>query len=215
MAASLALSWGLTPSRYWFDELGRPDLEQIVPRQFGEWAALDKAPVTMVNPEQAETLRIVYSQTLSRIYVNRGSGRSIMLSIALGIDQSQATQLHRPEMCYRTQGFVIDDIRYDMLNSPAGTIKLTRLITHAQLRREPVSYWIRVGKHNARGSLEMNLSRLALAARGYIADGLLFRVSEISGDPNSSFQLQDQFMDDLITALPAPERAALVGSSPS
>jgi len=212
MIGTLAASWWLTPKRYWFDEIGQPDLQQIVPKQFGDWVASDKAPVMMVNPELSEVLRVIYSQTLSRLYVNQRSGHVIMLSIALGVDQSRATQLHLPDGCYRTQGFTVDDKRYDLLNSPIGAIKLTRLATHAHARNEPVSYWIRVGKWNARNPLEINLSRLALAARGYIADGVLFRVSEISDDTESSFRTQDQFMNDLIAAIPPAGRAALIGS---
>jgi EpsI family protein len=212
MLGSLLASWWLTPTRYWFDELGRPDLEQIVPTQFGDWMATDKAPAMLVNPEQVEMLHVIYSQILSRVYVNRNSGRVIMLSIALGVDQAHATQLHHPEACYRTQGFTIDESRYDMLNSPAGQIKLTRFASHASGRKEPVSYWIRVGRWNVRNWVEVNLARLALASRGYIADGLLFRVSEISGDPISSFQLQDAFMTDLIMAVPPTRRGFLIGA---
>jgi EpsI family protein len=211
MMSTLAASWWLTPRHYWFDEIGRPDLERIVPRRFGNWVADEKSPALMVNPELAETLRVIYSQTLARTYVNQRTGRVIMLSIAVGIDQSRTTQLHLPEGCYRTQGFTVDYKRYDLLDSPAGAVKLTRLATHAQARREPVSYWIRVGKWNARGPLEMNLSRLALAAHGYIADGVLFRVSEISGDPESSFHTQDQFMNDLIAAVEPSQRTVLTG----
>ena len=113
MAGSLAAGWWLTPKRYWFDQFGRPDLEQVIPRQFGDWVANDKAPPLIVDPELSETLRIIYSQTLSRIYVNRASGRSVMLSVAHGNDQSGKTQLHLPEGCYGTQGFAVDADHYD------------------------------------------------------------------------------------------------------
>ncbi len=212
MLGTLATAWGLTPKEYWFDELGRPNLEQIVPKQFGDWVASDEAPVLLVNPELSETIRVIYSQTLNRTYVNRSSGRTVMLSIALGVDQAKKTELHSPEACYRTQGFTVDSFRYDTLDSPAGPIKLTRLATHAQARKEPVSYWIRMGQRNVRGPLEMNFSRFELAARGYIADGVLFRVSEISDRTEASFRLQDQFMNDLISEMPTVNRAALIGA---
>ena len=212
MVGATAAAWWLTPTRSWYDELGHPDLEQIVPRQFGDWVASDRTPVMLVDPGLSETLRITYAQTLTRVYLNRNSGRAIMLSIALGVDQSHATQLHHPEGCYRTQGFVVDGERYDVLNSPAGPVKLTRFTSHAQTRREPVSYWIRIGEWNTRSWSEKNWAKVAMAARGYKADGLLFRVSELSEDPISSFRMQDQFMDDLITAVSPRGRAILVGS---
>jgi EpsI family protein len=215
MLGAVIGAWALSPARYWYDELGRPDLEQIIPRQFGEWVASDRAPALFVNPELSETLRVIYTQTLSRVYVNRKSGQAIMLSIALGIDQAGTMQLHLPEGCYRTQGLVVDSERREVLQSAAGPINLTRFESHSATRREPVSYWIRIGKRNIRDPLERNLARLALAAQGYVADGLLFRVSEISRDAASSFELQDRFITDLLSVVNPAERAALVGSAAS
>jgi EpsI family protein len=166
----------------------------------------------LVNPEQTEQLRIIYNQTLARTYVHRPTGRVFMLSVAHGADQAYATQLHRPEMCYRAQGFAVTDQSASNLASSIGTIKVMRLWTHAGTRNEPVSYWVRTGDRVTRGSMEMNLARLRLAVRGFVADGLLFRVSEITTDEASSFRLQDQFMSDLLQAVPSTHRAMLVGS---
>jgi EpsI family protein len=169
--------------------------------------------LAVVNPEQAEQLRIIYSQTLTRTYVHRPTGRILMLSIAHGADQTYATQLHRPEMCYRAQGFTVAAQSNFELVTGVSTIEATRLWTHAGARNEPVSYWVRTGDRVTRGSLQMNLARLGLALHGFIADGLLFRVSEISTDEASSFRLQSQFMSDLLKAVPLAERPMLVGSN--
>jgi EpsI family protein len=205
----------LTPSRNWFDELGRPDLDRIVPHEFGEWKDTGQVALAIVNPEQAEQLRIIYNQTLTRTYLHRPTGRLVMLSIAHGADQSYATQLHRPEMCYRAQGFTVTGEAPMDLVTNIGAMEITRLWTHAGPRNEPVSYWVRTGDRVTRGSLQMNLQRIALALRGFIADGLLFRVSEITTDDASSFRLQDQFISDLLQAVPPGERAMLIGSSRS
>ena len=69
MLAALIASHILTPTRSWFDEMGRPDLEQIVPHEFGDWKDTGEVPRAIVNPEQGEQLRIIYQQTLARIYV--------------------------------------------------------------------------------------------------------------------------------------------------
>lgn len=212
MVGSFFAALYLTPSRNWFDELGRPDLDRIVPHEFGDWKDTGHVALGVVNPEQAEQLRIIYNQTLTRTYIHRPTGRIMMLSIAHGADQAYATQLHRPEMCYRAQGFTVTgQSSFDLVTS-AGTIEAMRLLTHAGTRNEPVSYWVRTGDRITRGSLQMNLARLGLSLHGFIADGLLVRVSEISTDETSSFRLQSQFMSDLLTAVPSAQRPMLIGS---
>jgi len=202
----------LTPARNWFDEIGRPNLDQIVPHTFGDWMDLGESPRALVNPEQSEQLHLIYNQTLARTYVHRPTGHRLMLSLAHGADQTYATQLHRPEMCYRAQGFDVYRERTEDVATNIGTIETSRLWTRAGTRNELVSYWVRTGDRVTRGSLEMNLARIALALRGFNADGLLFRVSEITVDEASSFRLQEQFMRDLIASVPPAQRAMLIGS---
>ena len=201
----------LTPSRNWFDQLGRPELDQIVPHEFGDWKDTGHAPLVLVNPEQGEQLRIIYNQTLSRTYIHQPTGRVLMLSVAHGKDQAYSTQLHRPEMCYRAQGFNV--LRQEGIDLPTtvGTLPISRLWTRAGSRNEPVSYWIRTGSRVTRGSTQMNLERIALALRGYVADGVLFRVSEVTRDDASSFDLQAQFMSDMLRAIPEVQRPMLIG----
>ena len=62
----------------------------------------------------------------------------------------------------------------------------------------------------ARGSKERNLDRLSLALRGYKSDGLLFRVSEVTRDEHP-FEVQDQFINDLLNALTPAQRHDLIG----
>jgi hypothetical protein len=47
--------------------------------------------------------------------------------------------------------------------------------------------------------------------RGIIPDGALIRVSTVGLSQTASFQLQDQFIRDLLTALPARERKFFTG----
>lgn len=59
-----------------------------------------------ITPELANNLDKLYSQTLTRTYINN-DGYRIMLSVAYGENQlsSDVTQVHRPEFCYVAQGF--------------------------------------------------------------------------------------------------------------
>ena len=210
MVLSLVLSIALRPTRYWADVVGKPDLERIVPAEFGDWTQSPEGASVVVDPQQQQALAALYDSTLARVYIHKRTGRLVMLSIAYGRDQSTATQAHPPEMCYGPLGFRIEGPRNDAIATDFGPIRVARLRTQRGLRHEPVSYFFRVGDAIARGSLERNLKRLSFARKGYRVDGLLLRVSEIT-DRQDAFELQDQFVRDLLNAVGPAGRRALIG----
>ena len=201
----------LTPTRSWFSDIGSPNIQTLIPRDFGNWHDTGESPLTIVNPEQGEQLRVIYNQTLTRVYRHEPTGRLLMLAIAHGTDQAYATQLHRPEMCYRAQGFYVSRQEDEDLPTAHGTLPVTHLWTSAGARNEPVSYWIRTGDRVTRGSLEMNLSRLSMALRGRVADGLLFRVSEVNSESADAFELQRHFIQDLLANTKDVDTKMLLG----
>jgi EpsI family protein len=202
----------IKPSRYAADETGVPDLERLIPAKFGEWVQSGDGANTVVNPQQEAALNELYAVTLSRTYRHQPTGRVLMLALAYGKDQSLATQVHTPEACYPSQGFRIEQSRNVDLNTPFGSLKAVQMNTSMGLRIEPLTYFVRAGDQVARGSLERNLVRLRFAARGYLADGMLFRVSEITTRPDAH-PLQERFINDLLNALPPAGRRQLLGQS--
>ena len=104
MIAAASLGGILRPSISMADERTPIDLEAMVPLQFGEWRAEPQQSGYVINPQQRSMLEKLYSQTLSRTYVDP-RGYRIMLSIAYGKNQSDALSLHKPEVCYPAQGF--------------------------------------------------------------------------------------------------------------
>jgi hypothetical protein len=100
MLLSAALSAALRPRISLADERPPIDLAAMVPKAFGDWREELNLAARVVNPQQRDLLDKIYSQTLSRTYVN-AQGYRIMLSIAYGKNQSDALQLHKPEYCYR------------------------------------------------------------------------------------------------------------------
>src|SRR4051812_34832587 len=58
-------------------------LEDLVPSSFAGWRVDDRSVTGIVDPQTAALLDKIYSQQLSRIYVDE-AGRRIMLSIAYG-----------------------------------------------------------------------------------------------------------------------------------
>ena len=210
MLAGLAVSSWLRPTQLLADKLGMPDLERIIPAAFGEWVQSDFGAANVINPQQAEALQATYTSTLSRVYTHRPTGRRMMLSIAYGKDQSVDSQIHVPEMCYTSQGFRVNDRVETEVATPLGALKAVRLHTSLGLRAEPLTYFIRVGDTVARGSLERNLVRMQFAARGYLVDGLLFRVSEVTNRPDA-YEFQDRFIGDVLATLPPADRRQLTG----
>lgn len=200
------------PTVLWSSVVGEPDLEKVVPENFGAWELSRFGANVVVNPQQEEALRTIYTSTLARAYIHKITGRQIMLSVAYGNDQTRDTQLHPPEACYRSQGFRVDELFPQEITAAGRQLPAMRMETVLGTRREFVSYFIRVGDQLGRGSLERNLVRMRYAAKGYIVDGLLFRVSEVSrGTAKNSYALQDEFIRDLLAELPADSLKHLLG----
>ena len=214
MLGASMLSIALTPTRRVTVEAERLDLETLIPRQFGDWQMLEGSIQAVINPQTQDTLRKLYAQTLSRTYIN-SSGRRIMLSLAYGEDQTSDNRIHRPEICYPSQGFQIANKWKDVVSVNSVQLPVMRIDTQLGNRHEPVTYWIRMGDSLVRGAVEQTFTRVGYGLRGSIPDGILFRVSEINTSSEESFALQDQFIQALLPSLTPAARKVLIGSNGS
>ncbi len=212
MVSVAGLAYATKPRSYLAADKPRIDYELVVPSAFGDWEEIRATGSVIANPQQNELLKSLYSQTVAKTFVHKPTGRRIMLSLAYGEDQSRQNQVHKPEVCYPAQGFQIKKIYKAEIVGGPGPIPVMRLLTFQGQRNEPVTYWIRVGNKLVRGAIEQNIARVSFGLSGHIPDGLLFRVSEINGDPDASFLIQDKFIVDLLSALGPDDRAALVGN---
>ena len=210
MISASAFAVALKPTHRLADDRGAIDLKKILPEQFGDWREERQSSAVIVDPETKELLDKIYSQTVSRTYVN-SKGYRIMLSLAYGGDQSTDMQVHRPEVCYAAQGFAIGNKQKVEILADGSSIPAMRLDTSLGPRVEPVTYWLRVGEKLVRGNIELGFARLSYGLHGQIADGLLFRVSSIDRDSPGAFVQQDKFIDDLLKSMPAENRRAVVG----
>lgn len=215
MAACMAAAWWVTPHKTWFEQLGRPQFEKLVPTQFGDWAESEDTTASfIIDPQQKQAVDNLYTQVVSRTYLHRPSGRRIMLSLAYGDNQTYSKQLHRPESCYSSQGFKIENLRQEQLQAAGHPISVNRMTAAAGERLEQVTYWIRIGDKVISGPpRELNIARMAMGVKGFVSDGLLFRVSELAGDTKSSDTLHDQFINDLLHAFSPAQQAMLIGQS--
>jgi EpsI family protein len=185
-------------------------LETVVPRTFGQWREDTSIAPLKVSPDVQAELDRIYSQTLTRTYIN-AAGQRVMLSIAYGRDQGRAMQVHKPEVCYPAQGFQIVGIFKSVMATLAGEIPIMRLVAVQGPRVEPITYWIAVGDTVVRGALEQNIARIKYGLTGTVPDGILVRVSTISRDEDAAYRVHDQFVSDMLRALRTQDAARLLG----
>lgn len=210
MLAAAGMAWAFHPTVLIASSRPKVVLAELIPLQFGDWRELPQSAAHIINPQQTELLSKLYSQTLSRSYVNK-DGMVVMLSIAYGESQSDGIALHYPEVCYPAQGFQVLWSRKDLLDTSEGSIAVKRLMTTLGNRSEPVTYWSTLGDRVVYGGLNTKLEQLKFGFRGEIPDGLIFRVSSISRDAGEGHDLQSRFIRDMVGTLPAPTRLRLAG----
>jgi EpsI family protein len=218
LIGSAVLAEVLAPSELMARTSASLSLEQLIPKQFGTWTLVPEIrPVTPADPEgyvdpDPHSARI-YSQEVGRGYSD-GRGNVVMLLVAYGPVQNYRLKAHRPEMCYTAAGFRISDKTGTAISYREGAapIRMTRLTAERESRFEPISYWMRVGNDIANGVVDRQLIRLKYGLRGIIPDGALIRVSTIGLPREASFKLQDQFIRDLLAAIPPQELKFFTGT---
>lgn len=198
------------PSTKAADNGNAVSLETMVPRGFGEWTELREQNAQVVNPQTKELLDKLYSQLLTRTYVNK-QGYRIMLSMAYGDDQRGGLQAHRPEVCYPAQGFKLGKVEDGPLATAFGNIEVRRLNTSFGPRIEPVTYWLTVGDQIIRSKFDQRIAEIRLGLTGQIPDGLLFRISSIDNDASRGFAMQQKFTADMMAAVSPMTRKQLSG----
>ena len=211
MIAASGMAVALKPTKKIADLGPKVDLETLVPKSFGEWRQEIASVAQVVDPQQKEMLDKLYNQTLSRTYVN-AQGYRIMLSMAYGGDQSDAMQLHKPEVCYPAQGFTLHDKHADTLQARDGNLPITRVSTSLGNRNEPITYWITIGdKVIKSGGIQKKLVEMSYGLSGKVPDGMLIRISSIDADKGRAYEMQDYFSNQMLEAIAPESRWRLAG----
>jgi EpsI family protein len=212
MCGASVAGFALRPSAKATDKGNAVSLESIVPTRFADWVELPEQGAQVVNPQTKQLLDQLYSQLLTRTYVNK-DGYRIMLSMAYGDDQRGGLRAHRPEVCYPAQGFKLNKLEEGTLATAYGNVEVRRLSTSYGSRSEPVTYWLTVGDQIIKGTLDKRIAEIRLGLTGQVPDGLLFRISSIDNDTARGFALQSKFAADMLSAVPAAARKQLSGLS--
>ena len=203
MLLSAGLAIALRPTIILADELPPINLKTMVPTAFGNWQEQLNVSAQIVDPQQKQMLEKIYSETLTRTYVNN-EGYRIMLSIAYGKNQSGDLQLHKPEVCYPAQGFAVKNTQPGNLDLLGKPIPATRLEANLGQRFEPITYWTVVGDQVTSSMTDKRLTEMRYAMAGRIPDGMLVRISSIDKNTDNAYAIQNQFASEMIEAI-APE----------
>lgn len=208
MIAGALLAALLKPTVLLADQEASLDLARAVPKRIGEWRMVSDGNGLIVDPGQQELIETIYTETLNRAY--RGNdGYMVMLSIAYGKDQRDALQVHRPEICYPAQGFVLVDKQRATLAERG--IPVTHLQTRMANRYEPVSYWTVIGDQPYSGGISKKVHEVRYGLAGVIPDGMLVRISSIDRDADKAYGRHQEFALALIASLAPDVRARFAG----
>jgi EpsI family protein len=214
MLAASGMAVALRPTQKIADQGPKINLEKIIPATFGEWQVDNTIIPIQPPPELQEVIDKTYDQTLSKTFFN-AAGARIMLSIAYGGNQRREMSTHRPEVCYPGQGFELLSSRPDSLPILGRTLPLTRVIAKQGARNEPITYWVVVGDELTKFGIRHRLTSLKYNLTGSIPDGMLVRVSSIDSDEQHAFKLQNQFINDMLSAMSEKEQIRLLGALPN
>jgi EpsI family protein len=211
LIAAAAISGWLKPTESLADDYPEVMLEQMVPKKFDGWVLQVNNSVVAVDPSVAATLEKTYSQMLTRTYRN-AAGDEIMLTIAYGREQSHDNKAHRQEVCYRAQGFTVENVRPSVANLGERSIPVTRMHAVHGTRSEPVTYWFTMGEKVVYSIAERLTVGILYSFQKKVPDGFLVRISNIADDEQRSFALQESFGRSLIEAVDQHLRRRLTGA---
>ncbi|MGQ3052280.1 MAG: exosortase-associated protein EpsI, B-type [Roseateles sp.] len=212
LVSASGLAHVATPTIHLADRHAKVDLETVFPKAFGDWRLDSNLPVAIVSPDVEALLKTLYAQTVTRTYVSP-AGERIMLSVAYGGDQSDATRAHRPDVCYPSQGFDILANVNASIDLGGVQMPVRHMSAKMAQRYEPVTFWFVVGEHIAVTGQQQKLAQLRYGMRGIIPDGMLVRVSSIDPDADAAYRLQARFIADMRSAMPQPARLRVFGGA--
>lgn len=212
MAGSIAGAVALKPTVHIADQKPKLVLEDVFPKQFGDWKEVPGVQQVLPDPVAQAVIQATYSQTLARAYIN-SKDQVILMSVAYGSDQnSEATAAHRPEFCYVGQGFTITDKGAREVEISGHKVPM-RLLTGVRERyTEQISYYVTLDETATLPGLGRKLAQLNYGLRGKIADGMLVRISTPHVSEEEAIAIHDRFIRDLNQSVSTTFRSRVFGA---
>ncbi len=206
---SAAVAYARTP-RTVEDFLGKKKLDDIVPKQVGDWSFVSASGLVTAPEDQLE--KLLYSQLITRVYSSPGRPPMMML-VAQSASQTGVLQIHRPEICYPAGGYTLSPVvPYDI---PAGPVTLhtNRLSATADGQSEHIVYWTRIGRHMPVSWAQQRWAVAEDNMRGTIPDAVLARLSVVHPDRATAMELIGNFARTLVGSLTPFGRRVLIGAA--
>lgn len=192
------------------------DFEQLIPEKFGGWEALQEANQIQVgvysDKEGNATMNNPYDKMLMRTFQNE-KGERVYLAIAWGAKQQQEIKVHRPELCYQSQGFKVNATDTDEISSLGKRLPLVNVMANTSQFYEEVTYFIRIGNKITSSPTQTRLYILKEGLNGRVPDGLLVRVSSRHANPEeraNQIALNKLFLSDLLNTLNSKQKSFIL-----
>jgi EpsI family protein len=190
-----------------------------IPTRFGPWSVVknDDGVVSPSLEDDHGRPIAIYDRIVSRTYRRPGHA-PVMLMIAYKREQYQEDRVHRPELCYYAQGFVVSRSAGETLRIDGHSVPAASFVAESPQRRETVLYFIRTGSSITESSVAERLALFKAGLSNTIADGVLVRASVVE-DPSSpdslpsTVALMQNFLDDLVTASSPNAKTVLIGQA--
>ncbi|MEI6418037.1 MAG: exosortase C-terminal domain/associated protein EpsI, partial [Sphingomonadales bacterium] len=185
-------------------------LENVGPDRVLGWSKVNSAAFILPKSPGSLADRL-YSQTVARLYVSNNAP-PIMLVIAYGAVQNDLLQLHRPEVCYTAVGFDIQN-SHQVTLALTGTsaLRVRDLVARTDSRVECITYWTRIGDDLPVDANEQRWMKLRQQIQGYVADGVLVRLSTVGEPSDELFGALASFAKGMMLAISPVYRPALIG----
>jgi EpsI family protein len=190
------------------DYLGKSKLEDILPEKIGRWTFVSTSG--LVVPPEDQLARALYSQLLTRTYVDR-DGQAIMLLVAQSPSQSGILQIHRPEFCYTAGGYRLTPSERHEVALPGRELSALSISATREARTEQIVYWTRIGNHLPTSWTQQRLAVAMDNLRGYVPDAVMVRVSTYGNDKAVALTDVDQFILALMSSVSPQLRRVLIG----
>lgn len=207
LIAASATAFARTP-RHHEAFLGSKKLEDLVPKQIGEWRF--ETSSGLVLPPQDQLRDAIYSQLMTRLYVNE-SGGGVMMLIAYSGSQDGVIQVHRPEVCYPASGFrLVENSAHAVPIGDGRAIPSRYIVAEAEIRSEQLIYWTRLGPAFPDNWFDQRMAVVNENLMGNIPDAVLVRLSTVgNGDRRA---VLDSFAAALYAGVGPQMRRVLVGT---
>jgi EpsI family protein len=120
--------------------------------------------------------------------------------------------VHRPDLCYVSQGFRILDLQptqFGQVRGAEAPFDGKRMLASSRGRMEAVSYWMRIGDLYSESAWETRGYLIKEGLAGRVPDGILVRASRPvanAAEAEAAYPQLEAFLSELAAA--APERTA-------